>query len=193
MSGTNNSLSKIRKTKDSSFDRIYRFYHKPKSNQVLDADDERIRERLEKAWYILCKHRSIQEVVNLLGRIYNIKKSVAYDDVNNAMMLFSDPRSDVKDAKRAIAESAILRGANRAWKQGDMKSYKDFWKEYSEINNLKGDDDNRLKELLKKQRPVSITFVTDADQLKRQASDLMKDVALDTDFESVNEGDKKES
>lgn len=183
---------KVRKTKDSSFDRIYRFYHKPKSNQVLEPDDERIRERLEKAWYILCKHRSIQEVVNLLCRIYDIKKSVGYDDVNNAMLLFGDPRADVKDAKRAIAESMALRGAKRAWQQGDMGSYGKFVKEYSEINNLKGDDDNRLKELLKKQRPVSITFTSEVDQLKRQASDLMKDVAIDTEFETVNEGDKKE-
>lgn len=182
---------KIRKTKDSSFDRIYRFYHKPKSNQVLDGDDERIRERLEKAWYILCKHRSVQEVVNLLCRIYEIKKSVAYDDVNNAMQLFGDPRADVKDAKRAIAESMALRGAKKAWQQSDMASYNKFVKEYSEINNLKGDDDNRLKELLKKQRPVSITFITDVDQLKRQASELMKDVAIDTEFETVNEGQKE--
>lgn len=189
MQGT---VAKIRKTKESSFDRIYRYYHKPKSNQQLTPDDEAIRARLEKAWSILRTFHTMYDAANVLQKEFGIGKSVAYDDVNNAMMLFGDPRNDHKDAKRAIAEAMALDGVKRAKDAGDLGAEAKFQALYSKLNNLEGDDDSRLKDLLKKQRPVTIVFVADQDQLRKQAAALVADVAVDTEFEELNEADKKE-
>jgi len=188
MSGT---LSKDRKTKDTSLDRIYAFYYDKESNKALEPGDELIRERLEKAWSLLRHHRSRWEVTSILQKRFDIRKSVAYDDVNNAILLFGDPRDDNKHIKRVFAEGMALRGARRAWREGDLDAYAKFIAQYSKANNLEGDDDSRLKEMLKKQRPVVINFVADEETLKRQAAELMKDVTIDTQY-SIDEEGKKE-
>ncbi|MEJ0030661.1 MAG: hypothetical protein WDO15_09965 [Bacteroidota bacterium] len=177
-----------RKTADSTLDRIWKYYHNKKTQVVLDVEEENIRERWEKAWYLLCRHRTLKETVSTLERLFSIKKSVAYDDVNNAMLIFGDPRADHKDAKRAIAETMALRAMKLAWERKDLESYHRFLKEYKELNNLNGDDDARMAELLRNQKPVSITFVTDRKTLELQAKELIKDVpAEDIAFEDVKE------
>lgn len=176
-----------RKTKDSTTDRIWKFYFKPKSNQKLTKEEETIRVRWEKAWHVLCSHRSRKEAAAIIERVCHVSKSVAYDDVANAMMLFGDPRQNSKDAKRAIAETMVLKGLQRAWRTGNLEAYDKFLKKYQDINNLEGDDNEKLADLLGKKRPVIINFISEQSQLHKQATELMKDVAVDTEFEDVED------
>src|SRR4051812_20377937 len=92
------------KTNDSTFDRIYKYYHNSKTRIELTEDEKRISQRWEKAWYLLCRYRTKKQVVDFICREFKIEKSVAYDDVRKACMLISNPQDDTKDAKRAIAE-----------------------------------------------------------------------------------------
>jgi hypothetical protein len=177
-----------RKTKDSTMDRIWKYYHDKKRITELDADEERIRERIEKAWFLLCNHKGTKEATEALEKLFGIKRSVAYDDVRNAMMLFGDPRVDMKDAKRAIAETIIMRAAEKAWDLNDLEMHHKYMKLYSDINMLTAKDDDRMADALRKMRPVAVVFVAERSQLEQQAADLMKDVpAEDTDYEEVKD------
>lgn len=177
-----------RKTKDSTMDRIWKYYHDKKRITVLDPDEERIRERIEKAWFLLCNHKGTKEATEALEKLFGIKRSVAYDDVRNAMMLFGDPRVDMKDAKRAIAETIIMRAAEKAWEANDLEMHHKYMKLYSDINMLTAKDDNRMADALRKMRPVAVVFVAERSQLEQQAAELMKDVpAEDTDYEEVKD------
>ena len=166
----------MRKSKDSTADRIYKYYHS-KSAIELTAEEDGIRQRWEKAWFLLCRHRTQKEVVQLIEKFFNVKKSIAYDDVRNAMLLFGNPQQDMKDAKRAIAESMCLRGARKAWKDKDLELYHKFLKEYRELNGLGEEtNDQALSDLIKKFKPHSITITASMDDLQQAAQKLQEEI-----------------
>lgn len=172
-----------RKTADSTFDRIWKYYHVAKTRIELTEEENRLRERWEKAWFLRCRYRTKKQVADLLCRLFNIEKSVAYDDVNKATMLFTDPQADTKDAKRAIAESALLQGANKAWLAGDLEMHMRYMKEFSEIHGLKNNDgDMNLAEMMKKLKPHQIIIVTSQAELEAQANALREEITHDVDF-----------
>lgn len=165
-----------KKTNDSTFDRIYKYYHNNKTRIELSPEEDRIRERWEKAWFLLCRRRTQKQVVELIEKLFNVGKSVAYDDVRNAMQIFSNPNADMKDAKRAIAETMALEGANLCFKKGDTEGYHKFIKIYMDINGLDVEEDSKMKEMLKNLKPTTLIFVTDREILKKEADALMKGI-----------------
>lgn len=173
-----------KKTADSTFDRIWKYYHNDKTRIELSAEENTIRERWEKAWLLLCRHRTQKQVVELIGKLFNISQSVAYDDVRKAMTLFSNPQEDIKEGKRRIAESMILQGADRCWKAGDMEGYNKFTKQYIDINKLDLPDDG-INDLLKKLKPTQIIIVADKSQLEAKADALQDQLTKDIEHEDV--------
>lgn len=180
--------NEMRKTKDSTFDRIWKFYHE-KTNVILTAKEEEIRERWEHGWFLLCGHKNMKTACEMIVETYSVKKSIAYDDLRNAMLLFSDPRMHLKDAKKAIAETMILAGAEKAWDKGDLFMHEKYLNQYVKINGLENKDGDNIADLIKKLKPHVINFVTDESELKKEAAQLMKNIpAEDIDFEQVDEG-----
>lgn len=175
----------MRKTKDSSFDRIWKYYHNSKTRVELSKEENAIRERLEKAWLFLCRHRTRKDVVGLLMKFYNISSSVAYDDVTNAMVLFGNPKEDLVDAKRAIAETNALRGMDRCWKSGDMLGYMKFNQQYIEINRLDAEPGNDLGRMLKKLKPHQVIIVSSEQELEKQATALQESLINDIEHEII--------
>ncbi len=176
-----------KKSKDSTGDKIYRYYHS-KSSVELTPDEHKIRERWEKAWYLLCRHRTQKEAVQVLEKLFTISKALAYDDVRNAMLLFGNPQQDTKDAKRAIAESMCLRGARKAWKDKDLELYHKFLKEYRELNGLSEENtDEALAAMLKKFKPHQILIVGSVKDLEAEASKLQDELTQDIEHAVVNE------
>ena len=103
------------------------------------------------------------------------------------MLLFSDPRDNMKDAKRAIAESMALRGAEKAWNDKDLFMYDKFLGQYVKLNRLDVDD---VAGIPSKLRPTIINIITDPKTLKAEAEKLMKNITtVDTEFEEVDEQD----
>ena len=175
-----------RKSKDSTAERIYKYYHSKSAIELTDEEDG-IRQRWEKAWFLLCRHRTQKEVVQLIEQLFDVKKSIAYDDVRNAMLLFGNPQQDMKDAKRAIAESMCLRGARKAWKEQDLELYHKFLKEYREINGLGEEtNDQALSDLIKKFKPHSITITASMEDLQ-QAAQKLQDEIQDIEHKVVDE------
>lgn len=182
----NNLPREARKTLDTTFDRIYKYYHNDKSRVELTKEEEVIRERWEKAWFLLCRHRTKKQVADILVKLFGVSPSLAFDDARNAMMLFTDPQKDVSGAKRAIAETWAVNGANRCWKEGDMEGYYKFLKEYREINGISADSNSdAMDEFMKKMKPTTIVIVSDASLLKAEAAKLQEEITNDTEFEDV--------
>lgn len=180
-----------RKTADSTFDRIYKYYHNDKTRIELTEEEQGIRDRWEKAWLLLSRHRTQKAVVDLLERLFKISKSVAYDDLRKAMMLFSNPQADLKDAKRAIAETMAMNGADKCWKANDMEGYHKFLKLYMEVNKLDIQDDD-LSGLLKKLKPTQVLIVATKEDLEVEAEKLREEITHDTEFTIENEGENSE-
>lgn len=179
-----------RKTNDSTFDRVYKYYHNSKTRIELTPEERHLAERWEKAWLLRCRYRTKKQVVDLLCKLFNIEKSVAYDDVRKASMLFTDPEADTKEAKHAIAESAFLAGANKAWNSGDMELHLKYMKEYTEINGLKEKGvDGNLAELMKKLKPHHIVIVTSQAELEAKANALQEELTQDVEFTEAHEGE----
>lgn len=179
------------KTKDSTFDRIYKYYHNDKTRIELSDEESRIRDRWEKAWLLLSRHRTQKAVVDLIERLFTISKSVAYDDVRKAMMLFGNPQPEVKEAKRAIAETMALQGAEKCWKESNMDGYHRFVKLYMELNKLDVQEDD-ISALLKKLKPTQVLIVASKADLEEEAEKLRQELVQDVEHTEVNEGESTE-
>lgn len=178
----------MKRTNDSTFDRVWKYYHHNKTRVELTEEEHAIRARWEKSWLLLCRHRTQKQVVELIERLFKVSRSVAYDDVRNAMQLFGNPQEDVKEAKRQIAEHWITEGLQRCLKAGDMEGYQKFLKQYIEINGLTIQDDDKLKDAIATLKPTTVIFFSTPEQLKRDAAELMKGVpAVDAKFTDVTD------
>jgi hypothetical protein len=179
-----------KKTADSTFDRIYKYFFNSKTRIELSVEEQRISERWERAWLFLCRHRTRKQVADLLMRQFNVSKSLAFDDVKNAMHLFGEPQEGQKNAKRAIAEDAILKGMDRAWKMGDMKMHEKYTQQYIELNGLKNEDVANIEDMIRKLIPPAVTLVTNMEVLKAAAKKIQDDLVQDIPYEDI---DGKES
>jgi hypothetical protein len=182
-----------KKTADSTYQRIYKYFFNSNTRIELTTEEKHISERWERAWVLLCRHRTRKQVAELLMKFYNIGKSVAYDDVRNAMDLFGDPGQDVKTAKKAIAEDAILRGADRAWKKGDLELHHKYMKEYIELNGLKNEDTNDLSDLMRKLRAHTLVIVATMPELQAEAEKLQADLVKDIDHIEINDDEDQKA
>lgn len=180
VSSKENLPREAQKTNDSTFDRIYKFYHNDKSRVELKEDEKVIAQRWEKAWFLLVHHRTKKQAADMLSHLFSISKSVAYDDVRNAMILFTDPSTDLKEAKRAIAETALLQGAAKAWKTGDLEMHHKYMKEYSDINGLKeNSQDGALANIIKNLKPAQVIIVANQKELDDEINNLQQEITMD--------------
>lgn len=168
-----------KKTNDKTFDRIYKYFHNDKTQIELSPEEVKILERWEKAWLLLCRHRTRKQTADIIGKLFSVGRSVAYNDINNAMMLFSNPDNQLKEAKRAIHEEMALRGADKCWKKGDMDGYWKFVKEYREVNNLGVENADGVADLLKKFKPAQIIIVSTQEELEKQAQQIQEELTRD--------------
>jgi hypothetical protein len=174
-----------KKSTDSEFDRIYKYFHS-KSRIELTAGEQQVMERWEKAWFLLLRNRTRNQTSQILVKLFNISRSTAYDDVRNAMNLFSDPREDMKAAKRAIAEDNLLKGAEKAWKTGNLEMHLKYMDKYAEINGLKEEGgENNLADLLKNFKPQQIIMNFKVEDLKAEAEKMREIFAQEIPYESV--------
>lgn len=165
------------KTNDSVFDRIYKYYYNSKTRIELDDEEEQIRSRWEAAWFLLVRAQTQKQVADALERMFSISKSLAYDDVDKATMLFGDPKPSVKAAKRVIAESMILRCLSYAEQKGDLFMMNKFIDKYISIHGLKDKgSDAKLEDLLKHFVPTKVIITSDPKSLENKVNDLKQSI-----------------
>lgn len=182
-----NSPREANKTKDSIFDRIFKFYFS-KNNVKLKPAEEKIRERWYFAWQLLCNSYTRTQAAQGLARRFNISARQGFKDVAFAMMLFSDPSQSDKQAKRAISEEWTIKAMKKAERKGDLLALERLIRRYNRINGLELEE-NPMREWIKKQKPVAVVITADPKELEKMAADLMKGVpdVKDIPYEEVED------
>lgn len=182
-----NAPREAKKTKDSTFDRIFKFYYS-KNKIVLSDREEHIRERWYYAWQLLCNAYSRNQVARGLHQKFGISERQGFHDVDNAMMLFSDPRTSDKMAKRAISEEWITKGIKKAWDKQDLLAYERLIRRFNRVNGLENEE-NPVADWVKNQKPVAVIITADPKQLEKDAAALMKNIpgVEDIPYEEVDE------
>jgi hypothetical protein len=177
-----------RRSEDTTFDRIFKYYF-GKVKEELSAKEEKIRSRWHDAWRFMCEFNSRTDVVKLLKAEHGISEQTAYSDYKYARMLFGDPETGDKEAKKAIVNEWILLGMKKAWATNDMMAYDKLILRYSRINNLDAED-NQLIDLISKRKPTVIVINGDEKSLQQEADELVKDIpAVDAEYTEVKDED----
>lgn len=172
-----------KRTNDTTFDRIWKYYHNSKTKVELEEWEHEIRNRWETAWFLLTKSKPQKAVADEVETLFRISKSVAYDDVRNAMKLFGDPRPGQKEAKRAMAETMALRGMEKAETSGDWEMYAVFLQKYIDLNGLKDTGhDMKLEDLIKKFQAVQINIVSTPEALDQIANDMQEELSKNPEY-----------
>jgi len=171
----------LRRSADDTFDRIYKFYF-GKKELVLNSEEEVIRERWDLAWKLLSNMLTRREVVDGIMAAHQVQKTVAYDDVNKAMMLFGDPQHSTKEAKKLILEEWITMGIKKAWEHQDMKAYEKLLARYAKLNKLDGEAGADIADLMKNFKAHSITIFSSPEELQREAKKLQENIIQDVDY-----------
>jgi hypothetical protein len=167
---------------DSTFDRIWKYYHDSKKKIVLTHEQEQIRERWEKAWFLMFEKNSQKEVAQLLKGLFPISISTAFADIRNAISLFSNPQQNMKEAKRLIAEEGILKIIKLAEEKGDFDTAQKGWEKYIKLNQLDKPDVANADEL-RKQVPAQVIIVAKETELKKMVQDMQEKLADDIEYE----------
>lgn len=173
---------------DDTMSRIYKFYHNNKKRIELTEKEEATREKIERAWLLLTGMKTSKYIADELSAIYGISKSGAFDLVKHAMIIFGDPRMQVKEGKRAIAEHQFLTGAEKALEKGELELHLRYMKAYAEINGLNNvDTAEGIADVMKKLRPTTIILNFRKEEVEREAERLHDQLASDIEFEEIDE------
>ena len=176
-----------RKTNDSTFDRIYKFYF-GKVRVELTPKETVIKDRWDMCFKYLCNMHTDRKVVQMLQKNFDITMSVAYNDVRNTKLLFGDSKNVDREFKRKVSEEWTLWGMKQAKKEKNLDALDKLVGRYNKINGLEGESDNEYADMVKKLTPTALIFVLDTKQLQVEATGLMQNIpAVDTEFEDVSD------
>ena len=187
-----NAPRQMRRSSDTTFDRIYKYYFIKKSNIELTAEENVIRERWDFAWQLLSNMHTRRQVVEAALTKFNIEKSVAYDDVNKAMMLFGDPQRSTKEAKMAMVDEWITLGLKKAWDNHDLQAYEKLLGRYMKLNKLEGDTTTDMADLVKKFKAHTIMIFSSPEELQREAQRLQEGVIHDVNYIDLSSDEGEE-
>lgn len=184
--------SLTKKEDDTLFDRIWRFYYDSKSQTELTATEEKMRERWEFAWRMMCGINTKRQVAKMMAKRYSVSERTAWTDIANAKMLFgSDPKVANKQAERELVSQWIMKGIRKAWDDKDMDNYYKLLSSYTKLHGLEDHKDLGLGDIISKLKPHVIEISADPETLKQQAAGLMEDVE-DVDYEDLKSDDEKQ-
>lgn len=185
--GDKGHLPRAAKRKETTFERIHRYYYDSKVRVVLSKKEEKIRDRWERIWLLLTNLRTKQEIVRYLQKYYDVSDYTAYQDIKSAKQLFGDPEEQIKSADRAIINHTLLKAIRKAFAKEQWEQYERMVLRFEKINRLGENDTDAAFEILKNQRPSVIVFTTDEKTLRQEAEKLMSDVeTVDIDHKEVD-------
>lgn len=192
------ALREAIRIKDSSFDRIWKFYYDPKKPVALSDHEEEMRKRLSNAWDLLTgkvlndRKAVLAHVTWCKDNFMQISERTAYDDVRRAKQLFGDPRVNTPVFEKARISAVLLDQIEQMKKISDTgstidqieaaKAINQLTRRYNAVNGLEDDIKTKLP------RPaIVINFNSDEETLKQQAAELMQGVTIDIDHQEEND------
>lgn len=174
-----------KRTDDSHFDRIWKYYYNEKTTIQLSEHEEELKKRWEHIWMLLGNILTTARIIRLQKKKFKINESTAYRDLHNAKSLFGNPDGAVDKAKRAIVSEWLLKAMQKAYKAQEWKSFEKLILRYSRINGLDMQENEGLAEMLKKIRPHTIIISGDPSALKEEADALMENIPETKDINHV--------
>ncbi|MBC5835810.1 hypothetical protein G6N05_05370 [Flavobacterium sp. F372] len=108
----------ILRKKETTLDKIRKYYLKGPDKVTLSDNQEKIRLKLYKAWNLLCNYHSKEQAMNVLFND-GCSRAQAYRYVNDSMSVFGDVFKNQIEAKRYLIEEDLMRLQQRAIKNGD--------------------------------------------------------------------------
>lgn len=194
------ALREARRIHDSSFGRIWKYYYEPKKAIKLDEHEEEMRKRLMNVWQLLTgkvlndRKAVLAHTVWCRENFMHISERTAHDDLRRAKMLFGDPTRSMAIFEKARISAVLLELIEKAKELGekcsDIGEYDTAAKHFDSASKLirRYNAVNGIETDLRSQTPrapIVINFNSDPETLKKQASELMKGVAQDADFEDL--------
>lgn len=180
-----------KRTSDTTFDLIYKSYF-GEVPVKLTTKQEEIKTRWNKAWDLLCSFKSSRSVVKVLVNDFDISEKTAYMDIECAERLYQDPYLGNKERHRAKVNRWIDNLIEKLFEDKEYDAIEKLIGRYIKNNNTEHDE-HPLAEFLKNMRPIKIEFSSDPEILKKQASDLMKDVSTDVDYTDIADNESEAS
>lgn len=185
------ALRSANRVNQSTFERICKFYYEQSTKIELKPKEEEIRIRLHNIWNLLGDILTDRQAV--LAHIqwckdegYNIKESIAYEDLRFAKMLFGDKNKQDKTAQRAIMSEILLKQIKIATDKKKLLSLARLVKEFNELNDLKNHGTGP-----REWKPIVVVFDSDPETLKKQAAELRRKAeaanAEDINHEDLND------
>lgn len=194
------TLREARRIKDSSFDRIWKYYYEPKKEIALNEHEEEVRKRLSNMWSLLTgKVLNDRKAVHAhtqwcKDNFMQITERTAYDDLRRAKFLFGDPRQSAAVFEKSRISAILLELIEKAKEIGekcaDAGDYEMASKNFDTAARLirRYNAVNGIEEDIKTQLPrpaIIIQFNSNEETLKQQAAELMKGV--DTEYQDVDD------
>lgn len=177
-----------KRTDDSTFDRIYKYFFTPKKRVELTPKENEQKERWEHIWHLLCGEMlTDRQAVLMHKEKYNhLDERTCYKDLFNSRKLFGNARNGTKEQKRAMLNEWLTRMIQKADAAGDFKAAEKLILRYSRVNGLDATE-NPMD--WKDRNPVPVIITADAAVLEQLAKDLMKDVPdiKDVSYEDVTD------
>ena len=187
MLSTNINLAVGRRSSDTTFDLIYKYYFGDKEI-ALSEQQNKIRVRWRKAWDLLCSLKSRPSVVKVIVKEFHVDERTAYLDIKNAELLFQDPNEGNKQIHRTKVNRWIEMLMEKAYESGDLELIEKLIGRYIKNNNTEIED-NPMAEYLKGMKPTQVILTADTEALRAAAEALMADVKDVQHVEIPNEQD----
>jgi hypothetical protein len=176
------ALREARLIKESSFDRIWKYYYEPKKAVELTDHEDDMRRRLSNMWDLLTakvlndKKAVRAHIIWCKDNCMTISERTAYDDLRRAKHLFGDPRVNTPVFEKARISSILLELIETAKTTGDLDNAQRLIRRYNAINGLEEDIKTQLP-----RAPITIVFTAEEAILKKQAEELMTGVTIDVE------------
>lgn len=134
--------------------------------KALTPKQEELRRQIDVAWTLLLAGYSRSHCIQMLSDRLSIKKSRAYQLIDDTFILYGDIAESRKEGLRYLMTEQLQNIAHRAKFKGDLKNQIRALEMICQINELNsGDKENQLPVLM------PIIFTNDPSALKKQVED----------------------
>lgn len=190
------ALREAKLIKDSHFARLWKYLYEPHKLVELTDFEEDMRKRLANVWQLLTgkilndRKAVLAHITWCRDNCIDIAERTAYDDLRRAKALYGDPRVNAAVFEKQRISTILLEQLEQMKIVQETGNSIDKIEAAKAINQLtrRYNAVNGLEDAIKTQIPReahTIIFNADPDTLKEQAKELMKGVAIDTEYEEV--------
>lgn len=161
----------VTKKKETTLDKIRKYYLKGEDSVRLSDKQQEIRIRILKAWNLLINYHSTEQAMSRLMTDLACSRAQAYRYVSDSKVVFGNPVANHKEAKRYILEEDLKRLQQRAIKDKDGRLELAVIKQLIKLGNFDKDTDPKF----------------DPEKLKAQVYILKPDPAVDATIRQMSD------